>query len=106
MSTLPYQLFIDDERWPSQPNQFMVRSSREAQLAVQYYGVPQSIAFDHDLGGDDTAIIFINWFENQVVDGNLILPPDFSYTVHSANPIGADNIRSRMDQLIYHYGTE
>ena len=54
-----YRLFIDDERFPVTPNWFIARNSFQAIMALELYGIPQEIAFDHDLGGQDTSITFI-----------------------------------------------
>lgn len=45
-----YRLFIDDERFPVTPNWFIARNSFQAIMALELYGIPQEIAFDHDLG--------------------------------------------------------
>jgi hypothetical protein len=82
---MSYKFFIDDERFPVT------------------HGFPSFISFDHDLGGEDTSIVFINWLTDQLIDGYLAIPSDFDYYVHSQNPIGVDNIKSKMDQLIRHF---
>jgi hypothetical protein len=97
------KLFIDDERFPVTDNWVIVRTSQEAIDAVTTHGFPSFISFDHDLGGEDTAIVFINWLTDQLIDGHLTIPVDFDYYVHSQNPIGVANIKSKMDQLIRHF---
>jgi hypothetical protein len=97
------KLFIDDERFPVTDDWVIVRTSQEAIDAVTAHGFPSFISFDHDLGGDDTAIVFINWSTDQLIDGHLTIPVDFDYYVHSQNPIGVTNIKSKMDQLIRHF---
>lgn len=101
-----YRLFIDDERFPITPDWFVARNSYQAIKALELYGVPQEIAFDHDLGGQDTAINFINHLESELIDNDLKFPKGFKYTVHSQNPIGAANIISKMDGLIDYFGFE
>nr|DAJ25849.1 MAG TPA: hypothetical protein [Caudoviricetes sp.] len=101
---MTYRLFIDDERFPMTPDWFVARNSYQAIKALELYGVPREIAFDHDLGGQDTAINFINHLENKLIDNDLKLPKGFKYTVHSQNPIGAMNIASKMDGLIDYFG--
>lgn len=103
---MTYRLFIDDERFPVAPDWFVARNSFQAIKALELYGLPQEIAFDHDLGEQDTAINFINHLENKLIDNDLKFPKDFKYTVHSQNPIGAANIISRMDSLIDYFGLE
>ena len=96
-----YTLFIDDERIPSQsePGKIIViaRTSYAAIKVVQEIGMPSKICFDHDLGEDDTVIVFINWLIEHVIDTDHRRP--IVYDVHSQNPIGEKNIRSKIDQL-------
>lgn len=100
-----WKLFIDDERDPVGDDWLTVRNSDGAILAVMAFGMPNEIAFDHDLGGDDTSIKFIHWLMNQVMDGVYDFPDGFTYSVHSQNPVGARNIKNKMDDLLmYHRG--
>lgn len=108
---MTWKLFIDDERFPKNPDSMLARTSLDAQLMVQNYGVPVHIDFDHDLGVDRnghtmTSMDFVRWLEARIVDGYLELPKGFTFAVHSMNPIGAGNIRSRMDQLVKHFGKD
>lgn len=89
-----YKLFIDDVRDPPSNGWIVVRSSAEALAYIEKNGWPGFISFDHDLGGEDTTMVFLKHLVNHVWNGND-LPPD--YTVHSANPIGSKNIVSFME---------
>lgn len=93
---MTYKLFIDDERFPATDDWVIVRSSQEAIAMIIEYGMPYYISFDHDLGGEDTAIRVIRWIIDSFLDGNLEIHPDFDFYVHSQNPIGAENIRKLM----------
>jgi hypothetical protein len=101
------KLFIDDERFP--PNDgtewIVVRSSAEAKNFVKKFGIPDFISFDHDLGGEDTSIVFINWLTDELIEGRLQFPTEFQYYVHSQNPVGVKNIESKMNQLLKHFNT-
>lgn len=99
---MSYKLFIDDERHPVGDDWVIARSSAEAIAIVEINGAPLEIAFDHDLGGDDTSIRFINWFQDAIIDGNAQIPVGFNYSVHSQNPVGARNIKGRMDGILNH----
>ena len=55
--------------------------------------LPSFVSFDHDLGGDDTAMKFLRYLERY---GYCDQPP-FDYQIHSQNPVGRDNIRSFME---------
>jgi hypothetical protein len=96
------RLFIDDERFPPNVEGGWVtaRSSYEARKVVEQCGIPKFISFDHDLGGNDTAIPFVNWLCDSVVMGELELPEGFNYYVHSQNPIGKANIEGKMDFML------
>jgi hypothetical protein len=66
--------------------------------------MPVEIAFDHDLGGDDTTMRFLNWLTEQLLDGHVQFPGNFQYTIHSQNSVGARNIANRMNSLLDHFG--
>jgi len=89
-----YKMFIDDVRNPPPGDWVVVRSSDEALAYVQANGMPAFISFDHDLGGDDTAIVFLRKLVDHVWNGDDSPP---AYEVHSANPVGRLNIQSFMD---------
>lgn len=110
---MTFYLFIDDIRDPNwsecvasgvdQSKPWVIaRSSREAIMLVEEHGMPNAIAFDHDLGyhfndpkmGIDTTIIFLRWLTEHFWDGTQVIP---SYTIHSSNGPGRENIRSIME---------
>lgn len=105
---MSYVLFIDDERDPPQNgNQWVVaRSSDEAISIVKKLGMPDFISFDHDLGGDDTSMKFIDWLINMTLDlyyGGYAregIPFIKDFTVHSQNPVGAKNIEGKLNRII------
>lgn len=98
-----YKLFIDDERFPTTPDWFVARTSEQAITAVKNYGFPKEIAFDHDLGNDDTAINFLNFLPNYFIDNDCKFPTGFKYSIHSQNPVGRENIDSKMKQLLKYF---
>ena len=98
-----YKLFIDDERFPTTPDWFVARTSEQAITAIKNYGVPNEIAFDHDLGNDDTAINFLNFLPNYFIDNDCKFPTGFKYSIHSQNPVGKENIDSKMKQLLKYF---
>lgn len=102
---MTYKLFIDDERDPITEDWVIARSSTEAINAIMKFGMPIEIAFDHDLGGTDTSILFIRKLIELVLDGDIAMPHDFKFNVHSQNPIGAQNIKFLMRGLLEHIVT-
>ena len=101
---MQWKLFIDDERYPTTPDWMIARTSLDAIHFVEMWGIPNEVAFDHDLGGGDTAIVFINWLVMYLDKKEILLPKTFKYSVHSQNPVGAKNIDLYMKQVVQHYG--
>ena len=99
---MSWKLFLDDLRdpGPSAMDAVICRTSQEAIDEMAVRGCPEVIYFDHDLGGDDTSMVFINHLVEELLDGHVILPENFEYSVHSANPVGVRNIQGKMDGII------
>lgn len=99
-----YELFIDDERelgTDLSSGTVLVRSSQEAIDFVTAVGaIPKKIYFDHDLGGTDTSIVLINKLIDLHLDGKMKFRNDFSFEVHSQNPIGSSNIKSLLESFL------
>lgn len=98
-----YKLFIDDERFPIGDDWVIARSSQEATNFLKEKGLPIYISFDHDLGGDDTSIKYINNLVDFLADNNLKLENNFDYYVHFQNPIGAGNIKNIMENILKYF---
>lgn len=104
---MTWRLFIDDERMPVREDEwFIARDVNDAVFLVLKYGVPNYISFDHDLGNGANGTQFVTWLINHMLDEELKFPKDFDYYVHSQNPIGAANIRAKMDAAIKNIGYE
>lgn len=109
-----YKLYLDDLRYPDlDPNWRIARNYHDAVWMVTNYGAPYHISFDHDLGDvrvdmirngcphEFTGYDFAKWFCNWVMDNNVDLEPiGFTYHVHSANPVGAENIHHYMAKFM------
>ena len=92
-----YKLFIDDLRPIPDDSWVVVRSCQEACDYVSKHGVPSIISFDHDLGikpdgTEESAFTFAKWLVEQDLDGKIDLSKDFTFKIHSANPVGRKNI--------------
>jgi len=87
-----WKLFLDDVRNPTEDGFTTARSSAQAIFFVRYAGLPTFISFDHDLGQEDDAMRFIDFMIEEYYDEDV---PD--YQVHSANPVGRDNIVAKME---------
>jgi hypothetical protein len=101
---MAYKMFIDDERNPVTDDYVIVRSSHQAIDYVKKHGSPSYISFDHDLGGTDTSMVFINKWVDMLIDNVVDFPAEFDYYVHSQNPVGAANIRGYVNQIINMFG--
>lgn len=95
------KLYIDDIRVPATEGWDIVRTSSEAVEYLKLNGCPRFISFDHDLGGDDTAMIVVHWMVDKDLDDNgNFIPKDFDFNVHSANPVGVKNIVGLLGQYL------
>lgn len=95
-----WKLFLDDVRSPEEQGWTIARSSGRAIRLCTLWGMPNQISFDHDLGGEDTSIKFILWMVEALIDEEIQLPKGFSYTVHSMNPVGVENIHGHMRNIL------
>lgn len=120
-------LFLDDVRsiemvYPNFNSQdwVIVRNYHEFINYIKNFGLPAFISFDHDLGFEHTRWYFENgghgnppdpkevnfkektgydaakWLCDYCLDKNLKLP---IYKVHSANPVGKQNIISYLENF-------
>jgi|AntRauTorckE6833_2_1112554.scaffolds.fasta_scaffold00015_22 hypothetical protein len=92
---MSYALYIDDERSPKTERDWVVvRTYNAFVTTIEERGMPEHISFDHDLGEDEpTGYDCAKWLVEQGY-----VPQ--SYNVHSANPVGAENIRGLLDNWI------
>ena len=100
-------LYLDDIRFPQYVNEYIiVRNYKEAVEFVEMYGIPRQISFDHDLGMDEDGNIlpsgydFAKWLVEMGMNGRYTIPEDFEFTVHSANPVGKENIESYLNNYL------
>lgn len=99
---MKYNLFIDDERFPAEDGReyVIVRSSEEAIEFIKEHGIPTHIAWDHDLGGDDNSRRVVAYIMELVFQDDVRMPPDFTWSIHSQNPIGARWIDAAMRDCV------
>jgi hypothetical protein len=101
---MTWNLFLDDERYP--PNdgrEWVIARSVDAALdEIGRRGMPSYISFDHDLGSDQpTGYELVKTLIAEAIDFPDIpgfqFPDDFSFYVHSQNPIGKANIEGLLN---------
>lgn len=107
---MTWKLFIDDERDPSiypEPlasEMVVVRTYAMAINLIDFHGIPEFIAFDHDLADpfDRTGYDLAKYIVELDINNTHKIPDNFTYNVHSANPMGAANIRGYLDGYLKH----
>ena len=99
-----YGLWLDDERQPSRKfldkveTYFVAESYEDAIFYLANFTDEDNyedvfVSFDHDLGEEKTGYDFAKYLlEHGITIG--------AFTIHSMNPVGANNIH----QLLTHYG--
>ena len=112
---MSYNLFLDDVRTPKQVTWvklpdvkwMIVRNFDEFKKAIETHGIPDRVAFDHDLAddhynldnssrgsrsfSDPTGYDCAKWLVRFCQDNKKQFP---QYWIHSMNPVGAKNIDS------------
>ena len=97
------KITVDDERNPKKIKfDYIVRNYKEVMKNFDKYGSPSYISFDHDLGeksktGFDVAK---NMVERDLDKKGRWIPKNFTYDVHSANPVGKKNISGLLDNYL------
>ena len=100
------KLYLDDLRVLPDESFDLARSYEEAVLYVKHNGIPPFISFDHDLGVDEdekllpTGFDFAKWLVEMDMDNIYKFPENFSFYVHSANPVGKANIESYLSNYL------
>ncbi len=105
------RIYLDDIRTPSKEEfDFLCLNEEEFRFCLNNLVACKEqvsyVSFDHDLGdntpdGYDCAKILCKF--DQICG---ILAPDFEFNVHSANPVGAENIRAYMNNYLKYKGEE
>ena len=98
------RIYLDDERNPKvEKFDNIVRDFDNFEYHVQtlahYGGQFTYISFDHDLGLGKNGYDCAKYLVDADTSCN-VLSADFTFNVHSANPVGAKNIQMYMDQYL------
>ena len=93
-----WKLYLDDLRTPKGSGYTIARNVDEAKKLIKKKGFPSYMSLDHDLGEEEeTGYDFVKWITKEYSNKNL---PEFDFNVHSANPVGAENMRSLLNNFI------
>lgn len=68
---------------------------------IEENGLPNMIAFDHDLGETMSGFDCAKWLVDYCIDNEVKLP---KWTIQSANPVGSDNINGLLNNYRKHFG--
>jgi hypothetical protein len=93
------RIFLDDERFPKvEKFDIIIRSYESLEYLVRTLGkrTINYISFDHDLGEGLNGYDCVKFLVNRDLECQ-ILADDFTFNVHSANPVGSVNIRKYME---------
>lgn len=128
---MSYKLFLDDVRRPettfhymelpvfNEPNWIIVRNYYAFISLIEKKGIPEVIAFDHDLADvhykrqvfnyndedvEKTGYHCAKWLIDYCIDNNLELPNEI--IIHSMNPYGSENIKSLFETYLKVYNLE
>lgn len=98
------RLFVDDVRNPPEDGSpwILARSYEQAIGLFLEHGIPDYISFDHDLGMGPTGYDLVKWMVEQHLEGLIKFPSNFTFKVHSANPVGAENITNYLNNFMKH----
>jgi len=94
---MTWKLYLDDLRPPPDETWVVARSVPAAWYYICTYGLPRLMSLDHDLGTDVDAPVLLH----SLIEAYLDRDEDRRFEgvraielrVHSANPIGAENLR-------------
>lgn len=98
-----YKLWIDDVR-PAPDNTWRVADHALEAMKITVKEAPEFISFDHDLGegmsGLDVAKCLVDRDITALANGFKYLPDNFAFAVHSANPVGKENIEKYLGNYL------
>ena len=88
------KIWLDDIRNPDDFGRKDMIWITKPEKVIELIGLFDEISFDHDLGSELTGYDVAKAIEKYAWDGQLQQLPKWS--IHSANPIGAENIQKAM----------
>lgn len=106
------KLFVDDIRqagWVyNNDGEFVTARTFDEAVAILQEQQVSFISFDHDLGLDEFGDVakdgydLVKWIVQEDIEGNIDLPSDFDFKIHSSNPCGRENIQSLLSNYLKH----
>lgn len=94
-------LYIDDLRIPKTDKNWTISRTYDESISImEKHGCPEYISFDHDLGEEKSGKDIANWIIEMDLNNKSWIPKNFEFNVHSANIIGARNIRELLSNYL------
>lgn len=93
-----YSIFLDDERFPADLDKHkyvIARNYADFTYYIIEWGIPEFISFDHDLGEEKNGYHCAKYLIDRMLDREY--PEKIYYQIHSQNPVGAENIKSILE---------
>jgi hypothetical protein len=101
---MTWKLWLDDERVPYDETWTWAKSSSEAKQLINTKGIPERMDLDHDLGDEDTGMVFMKWLIKQDMDKKLSIRDMSDVCYHSQNPIGVNNMQGLLNSYLGNFG--
>lgn len=100
-----WNMFLDDERFPPNDGREWVtcRTKMDVISAIFEHNktAPTFSSWDHDLGRDEpTGHDIAKWIVDMHIDRVISIPKNFTFYVHSQNPVGRDNIYGLLNNYL------
>ncbi len=98
---MTWKLYLDDERLPKTFKDWtVIRTVKEAEDKILQAGLPDECSLDHDIDERANGLDFVKWLIEQDLDGKINIPFDWKWNVHSANPMGKNNMESLLKNYL------
>ena len=98
---MSWKLFLDDNRDPKTKDFTLARSYKSAVNLVIKRGCPIFVAFDWDLGEDESGLDFANWLiSKDKAECGKYFPEEFSFECHSSDAEGKASIEKVMSEYL------
>ncbi len=97
---MSYSMCLDAEIVINEEFDALAKSYDEAVNIVMQNGIPFFISFGTNLTSK-TSYDFAKWLVKSATEGILVFPENFSYSIHSGDPIEKNNISSILNNYLH-----
>ena len=103
-------IWLDDIREPPNPDWIWVKTTGEAYSYIynrMHHHYSLVVSLDHDLGEKaNTGYDLLNWIERDIRSGLYNSKFDIVFNIHSANPVGVENMRRAINSIYKYLGEQ